>query len=144
MMQNELTAERIERAIAIQKELIRDMRSDEVDKDNRETAEEVAEIVETVVIPALRAEKEREWISVEDGLPDMCGYKCLVVGINKFGQTEVFTAFTGYMERGKLEFHSCEPTHEIPVWTVTHWMPLPKPPMDCGRRAEVRGKSRPQ
>lgn len=51
----ELTAERIERAIAIQKELIRDMRSDEADKDNRETAEEVAEIVETVVIPALRA-----------------------------------------------------------------------------------------
>jgi hypothetical protein len=79
-------------------------------------------------LAALRAEKEREWISVEDGLPDMCGYKCLVVGINKFGQTEVFTAFTGYMERGKLEFHSCEPTIEIPAWTVTHWMPLPSLP----------------
>ena len=33
-------------------------------------------------------------------------------------------------EIGKLEFHSCEPTHEIPAWTVTHWMPLPEPPKD--------------
>jgi hypothetical protein len=93
-------------------------------------------------LAALRAEQERQWISVEDGLPDMCGYKCLVVGINKFGQTEVFTAFTGYMERGKLEFHSCEPTHENPVWTVTHWMPLPKPPMDCGRLLTEGGESK--
>ena len=131
--QTELTAERVERAIAIQQELMRDMRSDDVDEENRETAEEVAVIVETVVLPVLRAEQERQWISVKDRLPDMCGCKCLVVGTNRFGQVDVFTAFTGYMERGKLEFHSCEPTHEIPAWTVTHWMPLPKPPAHCGR-----------
>ena len=77
--------------------------------------------------------ESRQWISVEDRLPDMCGFKCLVVGANRFGQVDVFTAFTGYMERGKLEFHSCEPTHEIPAWTVTHWMPLPEPPAHCGR-----------
>lgn len=130
--QTELTAERVERAIAIQQELMRDMRSDDVDEENRETAEEVAVIVETVVLPVLRAEQERQWISVKDRLPDMCGCKCLVVGTNRFGQVDVFTAFTGYMERGKLEFHSCEPTHEIPAWTVTHWMPLPKPPAHCG------------
>ena len=114
-MPTELTAERIERAI---KEISESgMYGNQVHQETMETC-----------LAALRAEKEREWISVEDGLPDMCGYKCLVVGINKFGQTEVFTAFTGYMERGKLEFHSCEPTHEIPAWTITHWMLLPEPP----------------
>lgn len=134
--QTELTAERVERAIAIQQELMRDMRADDVDEENRETAEEVAAIVQTVVLPALRAEQERQWISVQDRLPDMCGCKCLVAAVNKFGQTDVFTAFTGYMERGKLEFHSAEPIHEIPAWTITHWMPLPKPPSDCERLPE--------
>lgn len=57
--QTELTAERVERAISIQQELMRDMRSDDVDEENRETAEEVAVIVETVVLPVLRAEQER-------------------------------------------------------------------------------------
>lgn len=32
------------------------------------------------------------WISVQDRLSDMCGCKCLVAAVNKFGQTEVFTA----------------------------------------------------
>ena len=88
---------------------------------------------QTIAALTARAEQERQWISVKDRLPDMCGCKCLVVGTNRFGQVDVFTAFTGYMERGKLEFHSCEHTHEIPAWTVTHWMPLPKPPAHCGR-----------
>lgn len=119
--QTELTAERIELAI---KEIADvGMYGSQVHQETMETA-----------LAALRTEQERQWISVKDRLPDMCGCKCLVVGANRFGQVDVFTAFTGYMERGKLEFHSCEPTHEIPVWTVTHWMPLPKPPMDCGRR----------
>ena len=71
---------------------------------------------------------EPKWISVEDRLPDMCGYKCLVCGVNMFSQIEVFTAFTGYMERGKLEFHSCETSFDISKWKITHWMPLPHPP----------------
>jgi hypothetical protein len=79
-MQNELTAERLERAIAIQQELMRDMRSDDVDEENRETAEEVAAIVQTVVLPALRAEQERlnpqpltlDELRGMDGLPVWC------------------------------------------------------------------------
>jgi hypothetical protein len=123
-MQNELTAERIELAI---KEIADvGMYGSQVHQETMETA-----------LAALRTEQERQWISVKDRLPDMCGCKCLVVGANRFGQVDVFTAFTGYMERGKLEFHSCEPTHEIPVWTVTHWMPLPAPPAPAADVSEV-------
>ena len=120
-MQNELTAERVDKAIRY---LTPIYESASLDGYKRNLGSALA---------ALRAEQERQWISVKDRLPDMCGCKCLVVGTNRFGQVDVFTAFTGYMERGKLEFHSCEPTHEIPAWTVTHWMPLPKPPAHCGR-----------
>ena len=119
-MQNELTAERVERAI------------DHLESMSHCGYGPMRDTCATA-LAALRAEQERQWISVKDRLPDMCGCKCLVVGTNRFGQVDVFTAFTGYMERGKLEFHSCEPTHEIPAWTVTHWMPLPKPPAHCGR-----------
>jgi hypothetical protein len=69
-----------------------------------------------------------KWISVKERLPDMCGYKCLVAAVNVFCQAVVFTAFTGYMERGKLEFHSCETPFDLAVWHITHWMPLPKLP----------------
>ena len=119
-MQNELTAERVDASIEYMEEMYRccDTQTGNVPK------------AYLTAIAALRAEQERQWISVQDRLPDMCGCKCLVAAVNKFGQTEVFTAFIGHMERGKLEFHSCEPTHEIPAWTVTHWMPLPEPPKD--------------
>ena len=119
-MQNELTAERVDASIEYMEEMYRccDTQTGNVPK------------AYLTAIAALRAEQERQWISVQDRLPDMCGCKCLVAAVNKFGQTEVFTAFIGHMERGKLEFHSCEPTHEIPAWTVTHWIPLPEPPKD--------------
>ena len=133
----ELTAERVERAIYVVSAFPAYRYEKSVEKNIHS---DVAKALDTA-LAALREVQGRQWISVEDRLPDMCGCKCLVVGINKFGQTDVFTAFTGYMERGKLEFHSCEPTREIPVWTVTHWMPLPTPPADCGRRlTEGSGK----
>ena len=130
--QTELTAERIEASIEYMEEMYRccDTQTGNVPK------------AYATALAALRAEQERQWISVKDRLPDMCGCKCLVVGTNRFGQVDVFTAFTGYMERGKLEFHSCEPTHEIPAWTVTHWMPLPKPPAHCGRLLTEGGESK--
>ena len=70
----------------------------------------------------------QEWISVDDRLPDACGFACLLCGENSFGQIRVFEGFTGYMERGKLEWHSNLKDIDIDVWTITHWMPLPEPP----------------
>ena len=76
--------------------------------------------------------KERtRWVPVSERLPNMCGFKCLVCAKNKFEQTHVFTAFTGYMEHGKLEFHSCEPPYDdLSAWEITHWMPLPEAPKE--------------
>lgn len=78
----------------------------------------------------LRREQERtaQWISVKDRLPDTCGLPCLLCGENAFGQIRVFAGFTGYMERGKFEWHSNQKDIDIDVWTITHWMPLPEPP----------------
>ena len=70
----------------------------------------------------------QEWISVDDRMPDSCGFPCLLCGENSFGQIRVFEGFTGYMERGKLEWHSNQKDIDIDVWTITHWMPLPNPP----------------
>ena len=70
----------------------------------------------------------QEWISVNDRLPDACGFLCLLCGENSFGQIRVFEGFTGYMERGKFEWHSNQKDIDIDVWTITHWMPLPNPP----------------
>ena len=72
----------------------------------------------------------QEWISVDDRLPDSCGFPCLLCGENSFGQIRVFEGFTGYMERGKLEWHSNQKDIDIDVWTITNWMPLPQPPTD--------------
>ena len=70
----------------------------------------------------------QEWISVDDRLPDSCGFPCLLCGENSFGQIRVFEGFTGYMERGKFEWHSNQEDIDIDVWTITNWMPLPRPP----------------
>ena len=70
----------------------------------------------------------QEWISVKDRLPDSCGFPCLLCGENSFGQIRVFEGFTGYMERGKFEWHSNQKDIDIDVWTITHWMPMPQPP----------------
>lgn len=78
------------------------------------------------------------WISVKDRLPEIAGYECLVVGVNVFGQKAVFTAFTGYGEPGWWTTDKIHMRREIdeadnrvsPVWTITHWMPLPEPPKE--------------
>ena len=70
----------------------------------------------------------QEGVSVDDRLPDSCGFPCILCGENSFGQIRVFEGFTGYMERGKLEWHSNQKDIDIDVWTITHWMPMPKPP----------------
>ena len=70
----------------------------------------------------------QEWISVDDRLPEVSGFPCLLCGKNSFGEIRVFEGFTGYMERGKFEWHSNQKDIDIDVWTITHWMPLPHPP----------------
>ena len=70
----------------------------------------------------------QEWISVTERLPDACGFPCLLCGKNSFGQIRVFEGFTGYMERGKFEWHSNRKDIDIDVWTITHWMPIPPEP----------------
>ena len=110
----------------------------EVDCKSRNTAQRImdswdslAAYEDTGLTPEeIAALKERtRWIPCSERLPNMCGFKCLVCAKNKFEQTHVFTAFTGYMEHGKLEFHSCEhPYDDLSAWEITHWMPLPEPP----------------
>ena len=70
----------------------------------------------------------QEWVSVDDMMPDSCGFPCLLCGKNSFGQIRVFEGFTGYMEHGKFEWHSNQKDIDIDVWKITHWMPMPQPP----------------
>ena len=95
--------------------------------------ERLADYEDLGPVEELAALKEQtRWVPVSERLPDMCGLKCLVLATNKFEQTEVFTAFTGYMEHGKLEFHSCErPYDDLSVWKITHWMLLPEAPKEA-------------
>ena len=96
--------------------------------------ERLADYEDTGLMPEeIVALKERtRWIPVSERLPNMCGFKCLVCAKNKFEQTDVFTAFTGYMEHGKLEFHSCEhPYDDLSACEITHWMPLPEAPKEA-------------
>ena len=70
----------------------------------------------------------QEWVSVDDMMPDSCGFPCLLCGKNSFGQIRVLEGFTGYMEHGKFEWHSNQKDIDIDVWKITHWMPMPQPP----------------
>lgn len=78
----------------------------------------------------------QEWVSVDDRMPDACGFPCLLCGENKFGQIRVFEGFTGYMKCGKSEWHSNQKDIDIDVWTITHWMPLPEPPEEVLKGGE--------
>ena len=71
-------------------------------------------------------ENNQNWISLKDGLPDRCGMSVLLVVENTYGQKQVISGFTGYMESGKLDFHSYE--CDLSSWTVTHWNPFPELP----------------
>ena len=97
-------------------------------------ADRLAAYEDTGITPEeVAALKEQtRWIPCSERLPNVCGFKCLVCAKNKFEQTRVFTAFTGYMEHGKLEFHSCEPPYDdLSAWEITHWMLLPEAPKEA-------------
>ncbi len=76
---------------------------------------------------ALEKQLNGGWISVKEKLPEVCGLGILLTIENKFQQRKVIQGFTGYMERGKLEFHTNEKDTNLEVWKVIAWMPLPKP-----------------
>ncbi len=65
------------------------------------------------------------WISVKDRLPDN---EVLVLGYRKDRFEECF--FTGYWDKGNWSIHpsgwNSEDDH---IRNVTHWMPLPPPPV---------------
>ena len=62
-----------------------------------------------------------KWISVEDGLPEP-GTKVLVYGRNEYG---VYCITCLYSAHRKWLYHNRTTADGK---TITHWMPLPKPP----------------
>ena len=59
-----------------------------------------------------------EWISVEDGKPRKVGD---YLTIDDEGHQQVFKFFDGYFHVKMNDYWFCN-------LSVTHWMPLPKPP----------------
>ena len=82
-------------------------------------------------------EKQQEWVSVKDRMPEQAGYKCLVCAEYGDGKKTVFTAFTGY---GEAEWYTYDVLHMEKEreadnrvhhnYRITHWMPLPEPPKE--------------
>lgn len=74
----------------------------------------------------MNKEKQNEWISVEDGLPED---GCYITHTNANGKNKgviaqklVTTTIRGNVVR-RWEWNG-----RISPWIVTHWMPLPEPP----------------
>ena len=63
--------------------------------------------------------RKQEWISVEDSLPERAG-KYLVA------------TFDGRVGIGNLIDYYCDGDLSFDNYKVTHWMPLPEPPMKGG------------
>lgn len=78
-----------------------------------------------LAISALEKQLNGGWIPVSERLPEACGLGILLTIENKFQQRKVIQGFTGYMERGKLEFHTNEKDTNLEVWKVIAWQPLP-------------------
>lgn len=66
-----------------------------------------------------------EWILLEDEMPDQCGQEVLLTIENMYNQRRVIIGFTGYMEDGKLSFHTNEKTVNLEKWEVVAWKPVP-------------------
>jgi hypothetical protein len=80
-----------------------------------------------VAISALEKQLNGGWIPVSERLPNNCGLGVLLTIENKFQQRKVIQGFTGYMEKGKLEFHTNDKTTNLEIWKVIAWRPLPEP-----------------
>ena len=70
-----------------------------------------------------RLKAEREWISVEDRLPEFGEeYNCVQV------LDDVGNPVTSITEYYAIEKIFCYPGTDIEQKGITHWMPLPEPP----------------
>ena len=67
------------------------------------------------------------WIPCSERLPEVCGLGVLLTIENKFQQRKSIQGFTGYMERGRLEFYTNDKCTNLEVWRVIAWQPLPQP-----------------
>jgi hypothetical protein len=74
---------------------------------------------------ALEEKLNGGWIPVSERLPNNCGLGVLLTIANKFQQRKVIQGFTGYMEKGKLEFHTNDKTTNLEIWKVIAWQLLP-------------------
>jgi hypothetical protein len=93
-------------------------------------AKAVAEAI--VGMPTADVAPRAGWISVEERLPDDCGMPVLMVAVNSYNQMRVVKGFTDY--QCPITFHTNEREYDgvWRAWEVTHWMPLPEPPVMKG------------
>ena len=69
---------------------------------------------------------QSKWISVEDELPHAeCGESDNVLAVDGHGIVEML-----YFDGGCWCYPTGEPVfYEDPSWRITHWMPMPEPPV---------------
>lgn len=77
-------------------------------------------------IGLLEKQLNNGWIPCSERLPEVCGLGVLLTIENKFQQRKVIQGFTGYMEMGKLEFHTNDKCTNLEVWNVIAWQSLPE------------------
>lgn len=94
------------------------------------------EYVDALITAIMGSERMQpwNWIPVKDRLPEAAGYACLVTAVNRFGQKDVFEAFTGYgdfkwytYDVTKMKDHRSADNSVSDAWTITHWMEKPEP-----------------
>ena len=79
------------------------------------------------IIGTLEKQLNDGWIPVSERLPDICGLGLLLTIENRYEQRKVIKGFTGYMEKGKLEFHTNDKETDLKCWKVLAWQSLPEP-----------------
>ena len=80
-----------------------------------------------------RKETADKWISVKDGLPENQDGKCFLVMVKTLTQHNIDVAewFNPDIEGEANSWHCCKHLHGRGYsFEVTHWMPLPEPPIN--------------
>ena len=73
--------------------------------------------------------EKKQWISVEDRLPERIGYTIVLLDDRQLRHRRVsFAKYQNVSKRWEL-------TGRRSYWRVTHWMPLPEPPEEVKQDA---------